>query len=90
MNLGIPHRTTAVWAVLLVSTCLSWRLGTDHGARPAGVKVMACAVVFIAFLKMYLVGSDFMELRHAPWPLRALFTAWVTVLSIACSTIYLL
>jgi hypothetical protein len=63
------RRLSAVWAVLVAATLVSWSLGGGHGA----------AVVAIAFWKVRLVGLYFMELRTAPVPLRVVFEGWVVV-----------
>jgi hypothetical protein len=44
----------------------------------------------IAFLKVYFIGSEFMELRGAPAALRAVFTAWVIGVATTTTTLYLL
>lgn len=71
-----PSSTSAiaVWAVLVAATAASWWLGTDHGLH--GQDAASMAVVVVAFLKVRVVGSYFMELRHAPWGLRLLFDGW--------------
>ena len=50
---------------------------------------MIAAVVVIAFLKAYLVGMEFMEVRGAPAVLRGLLTGWVGLLAVAVTTLYL-
>ncbi|MDT5279717.1 MAG: hypothetical protein QOJ20_912 [Mycobacterium sp.] len=80
---AIPVRVTAVFAGLVVATCVTWWLGSggSHGQRSASVAVTLTVV--IAFSKIYFVGADFMELRVAPRALRAGFAAWVAVVSVA-------
>jgi hypothetical protein len=41
-------------------------------------------------LKVYLIGSEFMEVRTAPRALRLAFGAWVVVLTLGLIAIYLL
>ncbi len=61
-----------VWAVLMVLTVLSYWF-RDHGLSAEGA---AAAIIIIAFVKVYLVGLSFMELRVAPAFLRNIFTYW--------------
>lgn len=83
MTAGVPVRTTAIWAGLVVATCLTLWLGASHSA------VVAVAIP-VAFLKVYFIGSEFMDLRGAPSALRLGFTAWVVILASAITTLYLL
>jgi hypothetical protein len=41
-------------------------------------------------LKVYFIGSEFMELRGAPSALRGGFTAWVVIVATAVTSLYLL
>jgi len=62
-------RSTVVWAVLVVATLVSWAVGSEHGAG----SLIAIVVLGVAMAKVRFVGLDFMELRHAPLLLRAMF-----------------
>jgi hypothetical protein len=46
-------------------------------------------VLAIAAIKVRLVGLDFMELRHAPIPLRAVFECYCVVMWAVLSGLYL-
>lgn len=63
---------TPVWFLLMLATGVSWWLG-------AGAVHMTVAVMTIAYVKCLFVGMYFMELRHAPQPLRLAFLAWCMV-----------
>jgi hypothetical protein len=77
---------TVVWLVLMAATLLSWWLGDGHGATElAGVLVIATG-----FLKVALIGDHFMELRTAPWQLRAAFLGWCLVVPAVMIGIYLI
>lgn len=65
-------RSTLVWLVLVTATVVSWLVAADHGTG-SGIGVV---VLGIAAAKVRLVGLDFMELRHAPWPLRLAFEGY--------------
>jgi hypothetical protein len=83
MRAGVPVRTTAVWIGLMAATCLTLWLGNSHSA------IVAVAIP-VAFLKVYFIGSEFMELHGAPIALRAVFTAWVIGVSATTTVLYLL
>jgi hypothetical protein len=70
----VPVRTTFVWLVLIVATGVTWWLGTGHAGH--GTTWEVPVLISVAFAKAYLVGDEFMELRHAPVPLRMAFGAW--------------
>lgn len=75
-----------VWAALVAATLISLALGEDwigHG------DLAAALVIAIAFIKVRLVGMHFMELRHAPLPLRLAFQAYCGVASIVLIVLYL-
>jgi hypothetical protein len=44
----------------------------------------------VAFLKVYLISMEFMEVRGAPSVLRWVFGAWTVVFAVALTGIYLL
>ena len=74
-----------VWVVLVAATTLSWWLGDGHGSRETATVL----VIAVAFLKVFLVGHYFMELRTAPLPLRLAFTTWVGVIGTVLVVMYL-
>jgi hypothetical protein len=41
----------------------------------------------VAFLKAYLIGTEFMEVRRAPAVLRGLFSGWVVLFAVAITTL---
>lgn len=51
--------------------------------------LVAVAVLGIAAVKVRLVGLDFMELRHAPIPLRVAFEIYCVTLWAVLSGLYL-
>lgn len=82
-------RTTlvAVWAALVAATAASWFIGADHGLGAGDVA--ALGVIAVAFVKVWLVGRHFMELRTAPPLLRGLFDGYVVVVGTALAVVYL-
>ena len=83
----VGNRMGAVWAFLVAVTALSFAVGGGHGA--AGHEAATVAVVAVAFVKVRLVGLEFMELRSAPVPLRLLFEGWVVVTGAVLIGLYL-
>lgn len=78
---------TAVWLILIAATLVSWYTGTDHGIQsPTTTTIL---VLLVAFLKVRFVGLYFMELRHAPLPLRALFETYCLATPTTLITLYL-
>ena len=71
------NRLTAVWALLVAATLLSFSAG--GGAVVLGV----------AFVKVRLVGLHFMDRRAAPVPLRLVFEGWVVVTASVLIGLYL-
>jgi hypothetical protein len=66
--------------VLVIATLISWWLGTDHGLHN---KDAACAILLsMAIGKVYLIGSEFMELRQADLRLRRGFQAYCAILAV--------
>jgi caa(3)-type oxidase subunit IV len=75
----------AVWAVLVVATLAS--VGVHEGLGAGTIATLA--VLALAFVKVWLVGRWFMELREAPTVLRRLFDAYVVVVPVALAGILL-
>jgi hypothetical protein len=72
------QRATAVWIGLMMATCVTtWGLSKDW-FNPA---VAVVGTFLIAALKVRYVVLDFMELRHAPMPVRLAFEAWPLVVA---------
>jgi hypothetical protein len=74
---AIPRPATLTWAVLVVATLVSLRVGTDDdlGRDATGIVVLA-----IGFCKAWLVLRNFVELREAPPRLRAALTLYLAAL----------
>lgn len=81
----LRNRAGVSWLILVAATLVSWGVGAEHGTGSAvGVLVLG-----IAAIKVRLVGLDFMELRHAPIPLRAAFEAYCVGMWALLSALYL-
>lgn len=81
----LRNRAGASWLFLVAATILSWAVGAEHGTG----SMVAVAVLGIAAIKVRLVGLDFMELRHAPTPLRAAFEAYCLGMWALLTALYL-
>jgi hypothetical protein len=79
----------AVWALLMAATAASWALGSHHATLAGGARLATALVLVLAFAKVQLIGSHFMELRRAPRALSALFSAWVVVVCAVLVGMYL-
>ena len=68
------------WLVLVVASFASWWVGSDHGLDN---KDAACALLLVVAIgKVYLIGSQFMELRHADPLLRLGFQLYCGVVCV--------
>ena len=76
-----------VWLVLVAITMLSWVLGAEHILGSA--KNLTALLVVIAFVKVWLIGRYFIDLRSAVVPLRLLFDGWVLVVGATLTVTYL-
>lgn len=75
-----------VWLVLMLATVITtWVLSKDVIAATTGT----VAIIVLAAYKVRLVLLHFMELRHAPLPLRFVFEAWVLVVAASLIGVYL-
>lgn len=78
---------TIVWFFLIAATAISWYAGGDEGINDA--ELAGSLVLAIAFIKVRFVGMYFMELRHAPIPLRIIFETWCVVVCATVITMFL-
>lgn len=78
---------TFVWILLMCATLASWLIGSNGDSL--GVW-SAAAILGFSFFKVRLVIQHFMEIKHAPWPLRLICEAWVLVTLSAMLVLYYL
>ncbi|TVO63504.1 cytochrome C oxidase subunit IV family protein [Denitromonas ohlonensis] len=74
--------TNIAWLLLVGSTLFGWWLGHVVHSADEYVRIATAGVLVTAFVKTWIVGFQFMELRHAPWWLRHAFHAWVLVMCV--------
>lgn len=77
---GEPGIWVLVWLALMALTVLSWLLGSDHGLGNSSQSTASLLILAVAVFKIRLVGLHFMELRHAPGYLRAIFETFCAAL----------
>ena len=65
MKKSFPTHETFIWILLIAVTCLSWKI-TDGFEVFGDRRIVASAILIIAFVKTRFVLFDFMELKHAP------------------------
>jgi hypothetical protein len=80
------RRVLVVWLVLVVATIVSWTVGANHGID---YRLSTTLVLVVTFVKVNLVGMNFMELREAVLPLRAIFNAFCIVVCVGLIGMYL-
>ena len=68
---------TIVWLALVAITCVSWAMGSNHGAMSRDVFLESALLVVLAFFKVRLIILYFMEVRHGPVLLRLSCEAWL-------------
>ena len=80
------RRVCTAWLLLVVATIVSWKVGIDHAID---YRLSTTLVLVVAFVKVNLVGMNFMELREAILPLRAIFNAFCVVVCVGLVGMYL-
>jgi cytochrome c oxidase subunit 4 len=74
----LRDRLSIVWLLLIAVTLLSAMIGGAHGFASAGQGAAATvAVLGIAFAKVWLVMSHFMDVRGAPRALKIICAVWL-------------
>ncbi|NHN39017.1 hypothetical protein G8764_17035 [Pseudomaricurvus alcaniphilus] len=89
MKAYLLHRNSIVLAVLVVLTLISWYLGLDQVSVEQVSTWSGVTMLLLAFVKVRLVISNFMEVRAAPLPLKLCCDAWVVVASLLTISAYL-
>jgi Prokaryotic Cytochrome C oxidase subunit IV len=83
----LPVYDTLVWVFLILVTCASWQI--TGGLELFGDRrIVASAILLIAFVKVRFVLLDFMDLKHAPLPARLFAEAWWAANSVLLLALY--
>lgn len=74
----VNSRVTYVWLFLAALTAASWILGDSYDpSNPGQIKYLTVGLLALAFFKIRLVVIHFMEIGHAPIPLRLVLEGWI-------------
>ena len=76
----IPRRAIVVWVLLVALTVSTSWLGTHHPFASTDARFGSVLVIALAFVKVWFIAADFMEVRHAPRALRIAFGSWIIVI----------
>lgn len=88
MTTLLKSSATPVWAVLMLTTITSYLLGEDH-AFGVSAETASVLILTLAIVKVMFVTEFFMEMRHAPLPLRWAFLGWSLIVLVSTVGIYL-
>jgi hypothetical protein len=77
---SFPRPATLVWIILVAATFATFWLGTDHPFSNLSVRLASVLALVLAFVKVWLIGMEFMEIRQAPRALKVAFGVWITVI----------
>lgn len=78
-NNTLLNGANIAWLILVAATGIGWWLGHASQSGAHGVKLATAGVIIVAFIKVWVVGFQFMELRHAPRWLRHGYDAWTVI-----------
>ena len=82
----VSRPMAVAWTVLVVATLASWWLGTDHGLSGEAATI---GVLAVAFVKVRVVASTFMEVSSAPRPLAIGVDVYLVTVLAALVVLYL-
>jgi hypothetical protein len=90
MTKALGNSATVIWLVLVLATALSWWFGT-HNAEAAGAhRTATLSVMLLAFVKVHIVITHFMEVRTAPLWLKLVCESWVVIVCGIIIVLYLI
>ena len=79
-------RKTLIFFILAGATLLSWEMG--HGAGFGDIRYTSTSIIVLALIKIRYVVLEFMELRQAPFLVRMVAEAWVSVVCLTLVVLY--
>lgn len=71
--------TTIVALLLFAITLTSWIFFDLGGSRALSASVVSIILITLTLVKSRLILLHFMELKRAPFALKAIFDAWLIV-----------
>lgn len=78
----LRNANNIAWIVLVGSTLFGWWLGYTVKNVQGDIRLATAGVLVTAFVKTWIVGFQFMELKQAPSWLRHGFDAWVIAMCV--------
>ena len=75
------------WLALIIATLIGWWLGDAGHSVSGGMPLTTAGIIATAFVKVWIISSQFMELRHAPRWLRHSFDLWIVVMCVVLISI---
>lgn len=85
----VLSRFSVILVILLLLTIASWFIGISQETSSQVSRMSGVTMLILAFFKVRLVIREFMEVRHAPKPLRWVCDGWVIVAVVATVSSYL-
>lgn len=79
MQNRIFHRVNLIWIVLVLATMLSLE-SRQAGIQAGTLNISSVFILAIACGKSWIIGQEFMGLRHAPTSFKTAFNIWITAL----------
>ena len=76
----ITHPFTLTWLLLVVATGIGWWFGQTAQSTQGNVSLAVSGVIIMAFVKIWLVGFQFMELKHANSFWKAIFKIYACLI----------
>lgn len=87
MTWVLQHRVARTWLLLVGATFCSFAVFEATGGQERNLPIVGGLVIAIAFIKVRLIGLNFMELRTCPLWMRAAFEFWVVTI---CSVLIIM
>lgn len=70
------------WLALIIATLIGWWLGDTGHSVSGGMPLATAGIIATAFVKVWIISYQFMELRHTPRWLRHSFDLWIVVMCV--------
>jgi hypothetical protein len=91
MNAAFEKRLGIVWAFLSAITAAQYfGLTAGGGTAPVLNTAITVSVILVSLIKVRLILTEFMEVRHAPPALRRLADLWLLVTATALLGVFLI
>ena len=92
METSSKLRLLAAWLVLVAITVIYLWIdrSADDGGTLAASTIVTISAIFLALAKVRIIMRQFMDIRHAPAPLRRLTDLLVAVIGVSLLASYLI